>query len=360
MDLPTSLNCAASSAGITAVIASLLFMFPILIWYRYSEKIASAGGLYTFVVTATGSSLARVQAVFWVISYFLYLVYTVPFIAYDLLPVVFPGIDRYGLALDGLIAVLITAIMLTPLLFTLSLMAAVAVSQVVVGVILAVVTIGHLGTPASAFIGHGNLRVILPAAGNISLLYICSSLPLFLGGEVRGGTHSVRRALAWAFPAVAALAIIAAIPLANASATVLNATIPGVRIAQAASGRTLAVVVGLGVALSVGGLIIAEFLALTRLLATVFDLPTRRTVRLIAALFLIASLISLVNPRTVYSTLLKPSLIALWIAQLLVVAVYPWFVARNRRVAAGDIALAGAGTLLMVFGVYSAVTSATS
>ena len=177
---------------------------------------------------------------------------------------------------------------------------------------------------------------------------------------MRGGTRSVQRALAWAFPAVVALVIIAAIPLANASGSVLSDTIPGVSLAQASSGRTFAVIVGLGVAVSVGGLIVAEFLALTRLVATVFNKPKQRMVQVIAALFLIASLISLANPRAAYSTLLKPSLIALWISQLLVVAVYPWFVARHRKLAVGDLALAGAASLLMVFGVYSAATSATT
>jgi amino acid transporter len=358
MGLPSGLGGAASSAGLTALIASLVFIFPVLIWYRYSERIASSGGLYSFVEAAANRNVARVQAGFWIASYFLYLVYTVPFIAYDLLPVVFPGVDRYSLLLDGLIAALITVIMLTPLFFALSLMAAIAVLQLIVGLVLAAVTIGHLGVPASSFVGHGNLRAILPAAGNTSLLYVCASLPLFLGGEVRGGTRSVQRSLAWAFPAVAALVIIAAIPLANASGNVLDGTIPGVSLAQASSGRTLAVIVGLGVAVSVGGLIIAEFLALTRLVATVFNEPKHRMVQLIAALFLIASLISLANPRAAYSTLLKPSLIALWISQLVVVAVYPWFVARHRKLAVGDVALAGAASLLMVFGLYSAVTNA--
>jgi amino acid transporter len=360
MGLPTALGGAARSAGLTAIIASLLFIFPILTWYRYSERIASSGGLYTFVDAATNRGVARVQAVFWIASYFLYLVYTVPFIAYDLLPVVFPGIDRYSLLIDGLIAGLITVIMLTPVLFALSLMAGVAGLQIIVAVALAAVTIGHLGVPPSSFVGHGNLRAILPAAGNTSLLYVCASLPLFLGGEVRGGARSVQRALAWAFPAVAALVIIAAIPLAKASGTVLNATIPGMSLAQEWSGSTFAVIVGLGVAASVGGLIIAEFLALTRLLAAILNKPIRRIVRSIAALFLIASLISLINPRAAYSMLLKPSLIALWISQFLVVAVYPWFVTRHRKLAAGDIALAGVASLLMVFGAYSAATSATT
>src|SRR5207245_11265941 len=90
LDTPAALDEGASSACLTVVMATLLFVFPLAIWYRYSERIASSGGLYAFVEAATGPTVARVQAGFWIISYFLYLVYTVPYIFYDLLPVIFP------------------------------------------------------------------------------------------------------------------------------------------------------------------------------------------------------------------------------------------------------------------------------
>jgi len=104
--------------------------------------------------------------------------------------------------------------------------------------------------------------------------------------------------------------------------------------------------------------VIAEFIALSRLLGAIFKRPSRQMVRLISVLFLAASLISLLNPPGVYSLLLTPSLIALWISQLLVVAVYPWFVARRRRLQVSDVGLAATASLLMLFGLYTAITSA--
>jgi hypothetical protein len=57
----------------------------------------------------------------------------------------------------------------------------------------------------------------------------------------------------------------------------------------------------------------------------------------------------------VYSFLLKPSLVALWLAQLIVFVVYPWFVSHRRRVRIRDIALASGASALMLFGLYSTV-----
>lgn len=355
--IPQALDGAGSSAGLATLMAALLFVFPLVIWYRYAEQITSSGGLYAFVEAATGPTIARVQAAFWIFSYFLYLVYTVPFIVYDLLPVIFPGSTHYRLLLDVFLVVLICALMLSPLIVTLSVTALIAAFQVAVAVLLATVSLAHLGAPANSFVGHGNLAVVLQGAGRTSSLYICASLPLFLGGEVRGGSRAVRQGIAWAFPAVAALAVVAVFPLANAKGSIINSDIPGMSLAEAFSGQPVGALVGVGVAVSVAGLIIAEFIALSRLLSAIFKRPSRPMVVVISVLFLAASLVSLLNPPGAYGFLLKPSLVALWISQLLVVAVYPWFVRHYRKVLISDVALATAASLVMLVGLYTAVTS---
>lgn len=335
-------------------------MLPLIVWYRYSEQIASSGGLFAFVEAAAGSSIARVQAGFWIVSYFLYLVYTVPFIVYDLLPVAFPQATHYRLLLDVALMLVVIAVMLSPLIVTLSVTAAIAGFQLVVAVLLAALILAHLGLPPESFVGHGNLTEVLQGAGRTSTLYVCASLPLFLGGEVRGGGRAVRQGIVWAFGAVALLSLIAVFPLANARAAVVNASIPGVSLAQAFSGQAFARLVGAAVAASVAGLIIAEFIALSRLLSAVFKRPSRPMMLLISALFLAGSLLSLLNPTGAYGLLLKPSLIALWISQLMVVAVYPWFVRHCRKMVVGDVALAAAASLVMLVGLYTALTSAST
>jgi hypothetical protein len=309
------------------------------------------------VEAATGIAVARIQAAFWIFSYLLYLVYTVPFIVYDLLPGVFPQSTHYQPLLDVSLVLLITALMLSSLIIALSVMALLAGFQLVLAVVLAAVTLGHLGVPAGSFVGHGNLAAVLQGAGRTSTLYICASLPLFLGGEVRGGARAVRQGITWAFAAVAALAVIAVFPLANARESLINSSIPGGAIAQAASGQPFSRLVGVGVGLSVAGLIIAEFIALSRLLSAITRRPSRQMVVVISMLFLAGSLLSLLNPQGAYGFLLKPSLVALWISQLLVVAVYPWFVRRRRSIRLGDVALATGASLVMLIGLYTAVSS---
>ena len=363
LQLPPELNGARSSAGLVTLMGTLAFLFPVAIWYRYSQRLASSGGLFSFVEAAVGRRLALVQAAFWIVSYFLYLVYTVPYIVYDLLPAVFPQVNQYRLALDAATAALIAIVMLSPLIASLAVVAAIATVQVLIAVLLLVVTFSSLGAPAASFIGHGNLASILTAAGKTSSLYICASLPLFLAGEVRGGSRTVQRALAWTFPAVGALAVIAVFPLANATQAVVGADIPGVALARAANVPGLTALVGVGVALSVGGLIFAEFLALTRLVANIVTRPTRFVGIVSVVAFLAATAISLIDPSRAYTVLLKPSLIALWISQLLVVAVYPWFAAKgwgqssHGSLRLGDIGLAVAASLLMLFALYQSVTS---
>jgi hypothetical protein len=206
-------------------------------------------------------------------------------------------------------------------------------------------------------VGHGNLQPILFTSATASLLYVCASLPIFLGGEVRGGGRSVQRGIAWAFAVASGLTVLAAFPLAAAPNKVLATDIPGLALVKSHVGEASATLVGVAVALSVSGLIIAEFLALGRVLGAIFNRPTRLMILISSAAFLAGSLISLIDPNEAYDLLLKPSLIALWISQLIVVAVYPWFVRKHGQLGPVDISLATVASGLMLFALYTAITS---
>src|SRR5438270_8596068 len=95
-----------------------------------------------------------------------------------------------------------------------------------------------------------------------------------------------------AFFAIAALTVIAVFPLANARDAIINANIPGAKLAQAFSGQGFATLVVVGVAVSVAGLIIAEFLALSRLLSAMFKQPSRSMVVVVLVPFLAGSILS--------------------------------------------------------------------
>ena len=90
--------------------------------------------------------------------------------------------------------------------------------------------------------------------------------------------------------------------------------------------------VGVGVAASTAGVMLVEYFALTRLLHVLSrrlgppdhlvprgrSSSARRRSRLI-------------DPERFYDDLLKPSLVALWLSQLIVFVVYPRFAARHGR-----------------------------
>jgi hypothetical protein len=163
------------------------------------------------------------------------------------------------------------------------------------------------------------------AAGSTALLFVCASLPLYLGGEVRGGSRTIRRGLTVAVALVGALFVVAALPLATVPDALRDAEVPGVAIAQAYGGRGLAVAVGLLTAGSTLALVVAEYLALGRLLHWLHGPPVRSVLRWIAVPFIAADAISLIDPEEFYEKLIKPSLFALFLSQLVVFAVFPRF-----------------------------------
>jgi amino acid transporter len=353
--VPGVLGDAAGSAGLVALLAAAAFVPALLVWLGYSRQIAGPGGLYAFVEAAAGRRVALAQAGLWVISYLLYLVYTITYIAYDLLPSVFPALTSARVFVQLATALLVAGVAVAPIRTAARIIGAIAGLQVVLVVALAVTGTTSLGSAAGSFVPHHQPAATLLAGGNTSILFICASLPLFLGGEVSGGRASVRRGLAGGWAVVAALTLVAAVPMAVAGASITGAAVPGVALARAAGQPGLATAVGAGVAASTAALIVIEFLALSRLGHALTGRPVAQLSRVLAVVLVVGSAASLADPARVYQDLLKPSLVALWLAQLLVFAVYPRFAARLHGWRLRDFALAGAASALMLFGLWSTI-----
>jgi len=183
-------------------------------------------------------------------------------------------------------------------------------------------------------------------------LFVCASLPLYLGSEISGGARTIRRGLPAAVAVVGGVFLFAAIPLAVVPESLRNAAVPGAAIAQAYGGRGLGVVVGLGTAASVLVLIVAEYLALARLFHWLHGPPVRDVIVWTALPFIAADAISLINPERFYNDLLKPSLAALYVSQLVVFAAFPRFRRGGIAVAAAAVASA-----LAVWGLYTLFVS---
>jgi hypothetical protein len=193
------------------------------------------------------------------------------------------------------------------------------------------------------------------AVGATALLFVCASLPLYLGAETRGGSRTIVRGLAAAVAIVGAAFLFAAAPLAGVPDRLRDSAVPGAAIAQAYGGRGFGVAVGLVTALGTLGLIMAEYLALGRLLHWLHGPPVRSVLAWIAFPFVALDVVSLAGPARFYDDLLKPSLAALFVSQLIVFAVFPRF---RRSVPA--VLGAAVASALVAYGLYTLLAGAAS
>ena len=350
--LPGTLGDAIGSAWLVVLLALVVFAFPLGIWVVYSRRVVSPGGLSAFVAASAGRAAAVTHGWIWALAYFLYLPYTVTFVVYDLLPPVFPGIHPYRAALELLLPVALVVVVLCPVRAVVAGLALLAAVQIGLLVALGAVELSHT---SGSFVGSPELNDTGRATGGAALLFICASLPLYLGAEVRGGSRTVRRGLVLAVAVVGAALLVASVPLAAVPADLRNTAVPGATIAQTYGGRGFGVAVGLVTALSTLALIVAEYLALGRLLHWLHGPPVRTVLAWIALPFLGADAISLVDPDRFYDDLLKPSLGALFVSQLIVFLVFP----RYRRGALA-LAVAAVASALAAWGFYVLVAGTAS
>jgi hypothetical protein len=326
-----------------------LFSAPLLIWWRFSADIASSGGLYAFARAALGPRAALVQGVLWIVSYLLYVAFTVTQVVYDLLPVPFPGVSGHQGAIEIALPVVLTlfvALAERPLLWGLAALAAVQVGGTLV---MGAALIGFRA-PASSFSVGAHPGSVARGIGNASLLFVCASLPLFLGAEVAGGGRKLRRVVTGSVAGVAVLIAVTAFPLAAFADSRLAAlALPGHEAAQIASGDALATWISAFAIASVLGLVIAEFVALTRLLHAMTGVTRRRAALAVGALSVAADAASLADPDRIYDKMITPSLVALYLSQLIVFAGYAVYARRRGRLRALDAVAVAVSCGLMVF-----------
>jgi hypothetical protein len=310
------------SAGLVVALAVAVFAAPLTLWLVYSRRVVSRGGLTAFVEAAAGRRAALVHGWIWALAYFLYLPYTITFVVYDVLAPVFPGLGPYRWVLELVFPVGIVLLVLAPLRLALVSLLAVGLAQLVLLLVLGGVMLSNV--PAR-FAAQPETDPTAHAVAGTALLFICSSLPLYLGAEVRGRSRTVRRGLAFAVAVVGLCFFVAALGMSTVPNALFEFPVPAAAIAKYYSGRPLEVAVALGVGVGTLALIVAEYLALGRLLHWLHGPPLRRVLMWIAVPFVAADVISLINPEEFYDKLLKPSLGALFISQLIVFLVFPLF-----------------------------------
>jgi amino acid transporter len=359
LNAPTLLDDASASAGLAMLAAPVAFAVLLAVWLRYSRHVNGSGGLFSFVEAAAGRRIALVQATAWIVSYALYLVYTTVQIVYDVLPVAVPGARQYQTALTLLIPVAVAAVMVAGRSVTLVVLGLMAAGQLVLAGILDGITLTNLSAPAGTFGSAAGAGAVAKASAQTSLIYICGSLPLFLGGELRSPTRTIRRGLIGAFLITALVVLLAVAPLAAAPG-LAQTEIPGVSVAQEFASSGVAQAIGIGVAVSIAGVMLCEYLALTRLVHAIGRWPVRRITLLTGALMVLITPLTLIDPQGFYDTLLKPSLVALWISQVIVFLVYPRFARRHRQRTLPAWMLGIAASGLAMYGLWTALQTASS
>ncbi len=359
LSAPTLLAGTGDSAALAMLVAAAGFAVSLTIWLRYSEHVTGAGGLFGFVEAAVGRRVALAQAAVWIVSYLLYVIYTTVQIVYDLLPAVLPGERHYQTLLALLIPIAVAGVMIAGQTATLLVLGVIAGGQLVLAGVLDAVTVAHVSTPATSFGAAAPAGDLAKASAQTSLLYVCGSLPLFLGGELVRPTRTIRRGLIGAFLVTAIVILVAVAPL-DAAPGLLRTGVPGVSVVGQFASSGLAQVIGVGVAVSIGGVIICEYLALTRLLQAIAGWRTRSIAVTIGAVIVATAPFSLINPDGFYNALVKPSLIALWLSQLVVFLVFPRFARRHgqRALPAWTMSLFAGG--LAVYGLWTALQQASS
>jgi hypothetical protein len=357
--VPGVVGDASASSGLAMLAAVVVFGAPLVIWLRYSQHVSGPGGLYAFVHAAAGRWVAVAQAGIWTFSYLLYLVYTTVQIVYDVLPAVIPGERSYQSLLAVLIPVALAAVMIAGRTVALLVIGIVAIGQLALAGALDGVTLANISAPASTFGTDAPAGSLASASMQTSLLYICGSLPLFLGGEIASPARTIRRGLLGAYLLTGAIVVAAVAPLAAAPG-LTNTAIPGVTIAAEFSGQSLAHAIGIGVAASIAGVMLAEYLALSRLVHAVSAWRLRPIVIGIGAVLVGSAPFTLIDPSGFYDSLLQPSLAALWLSQLIVFAVYPLFARKHGYRLLPAFALSIAASAFAVYGFVNVFGSAST
>ena len=182
---------------------------------------------------------------------------------------------------------------------------------------------------------------------------------MFLGGELAAPARTIRRGLTGAFLVTATVIVLAVAPLAAAPG-LLHTEIPGVSVAEQFAGIGLARAIGIGVAVSTAGVILCEYLALTRLVHAIGHWRMRPIAAVIGAGVVLVAPFTLIDPDGFYDTLVKPSLVALWLSQLIVFAVYPLFALKRRQRMWPALTLSLIASSFAVYGLVTTLQQASS
>lgn len=340
---------------LTVALGLAVALASIAAWRGFSAGVNDRGGQYAFVRRTWGERAGRIQGWIWIVAYLLYLPYTVTYIVTYLLPRLWQIPTATADVLTLALPVGLGLLVLYAPRAAVGAVAAFGALQALAILVLGMLALraGAVAPTVAALPGLATAGSVGVGALAVSSLFVCMSLVVFLGGEARPG--DVRWSLGAGYGVVAVLALIATLALVLGART-LSAPTAGIALVEVEATTAWADVVGLLVMASTAALIVAEFIALSRLGQAMLGLGERQATGAIAVFFVAANLISLWNPWRFYTLTLTPSLIALYVSQAIVFAAYPWFDrARGGRPALAWLiaVVAGGAALFSLYGAFS-------
>lgn len=345
--------------GLLTAGGAVLFFAPLAVWLEYSREVSSPGGLYSFVREAVGQPTALIHGLAWSLSYLLYLAFTCAYIVYFLLPEMLPVSKGAQEAAEVGLPLILSCAVTFAGRGTVRMLAAFGAIQLLIVALFGVLVISSRPAAPAEAIGLTTGAGAASSIGAISLLFVCSSLVLYLGGEVHRGRRALRRSLVWAYASVAVVSIFVSVAVGPWIDQQVNASaVPGYAIAFRIGGRRLALAVGLLTLASLVGLVLAEFIALARLWRSMFRWSDRNAGVTIGVLFVLLDVASLADPFRFYNLTIGPSLAALFVAQLIVFAVFPFFRMKRGSFRLVDALLAAIAVAWSLYGIYLALSPA--
>jgi len=322
---PLVLATLHESVLVTAPMVALTLPVALII-YLYVKSYWGPEGLYHYA-SSVSVRLGGVQFYSWLISYFLYIVYTVDYVDYMVLKVP----DQVANALTLILPLVLSILVLTGasyaalLALAIAALLALAIAQVVLA--LPIPQLGwalFLALPSS--VNQGLFVNILSS----SLLIVCITLIPYANGDPRSSRYVM-----YVFLVSAILLVMGSFFKAS---TIVN---------QLTS-------------LSYIGLILAEYVALYNLLFLGFRIKPSRFV--VPVLVVLLDAVSLINYNEFYDLTIYPSVSALYLTLLVSFAVAPIYLTRARpgssiAVKAAYIALAAVSSLIAAYGAYSVIST---
>ncbi len=303
-------------------VSTALLTLPLaLIVYLYVNDYWGPDGLFHYV-SSVSMRLGSVQLYSWLLSYFLYIIYTVDYVDYMVLKLP----DSVSNALTIVLPVVFSIIVVAGLSYLVLL--ALSLAQVILAL-----PIPQLGWVRSMAITHTALPQLFINILSSSLLIVCITLVPYADGDTR-----LSRYVIYVFVLSSALMIVGSFFKASLVITQLTS-------------------------LGYIGLILAEYTALYNLLY--YGLGFKRSKLIIPALVVSLDAVSLMNYDEFYNITIVPSVAALYLTLLIPLLTVPFYLNRSKPLTKAlnaryiHIVLSAAASLMMAYGAYTVLTQST-